>query len=808
MSLENLPESARAAWFESRDQVAGFLVHIGQKMFIANEGAKSGDSIKPAPRRIAFSAKEGGVIDIAYHLPYDPSGLAEAWSARTAIESSTGLRFLSERIAPGRSSPSNNVIVMTMTVPEPDSAENLSAILKETLAEFCLKDIEVSVDGQVIPPVWDGWERGMTRGNGRNYSIAMCNGIPVCRTEAPEGAVPGSGVIWFTTSSKDAFTPAAKDTLRDMAASLLTITAPTVAPGSGAIRTEGDDLSLEARLMAWGLSSMREVTSEWLSSLSPEDTSSFLSSVVSGETAYRLPDIHVLDRAMPVGPLSDEMSVFIDMWGGAARQAAKAAGMNSVRIGMCHGLSSWTKAADGAPVLYVDPDKAKNWSSQEMLSEAIYMLSGLREQEELSHGHKFDRARAVSDMFARADRDDDAYIALRKDLRSKMGQAAIILRDGVPDAAGIVPGLSDRLLKWAWPDQEIQPEIAATDICDHASIVPLPTPEPVREPVVQHAPRPAPEPEPTAPAPAEDATNGRLDATNGRSDATNGRHPDESNATIGRMEESSEATNGRVDATIGRAVDEVPDDDANVSVAENPQESANVEDAAPHGEGLTDWTMDGFSDDAVPDAPAPGLSPEEASDRSLAGQGDVPDAPEENQTRIRPVLPVVPMVDLPTLPTSRPRRNRPTPVVQSAEVASTPGNPDVENAEAVQAAEGVDLIDDFFFAGVGIEQVDVHAPIIGEESSIVPVPVASGVDVHGSQDHSPEDALPASDAPAPTAAPAGDRLDEIDMTFFSTNDLLGDFTSEAIAKKAEEASAPTPQARPVPVRLSPVRLTR
>lgn len=783
MSLENLPESERATWLEARDQVAGLIVHIGQKMFDANEGAKSGDSGKPGPRRIALTAKESGIIDIAYHLPYDASGLAEAWSARTAIESSTGLRFLSDRIAPGRGSSAQNVIAMTMTVPEPDDAESLSAVLKETLSEFCLKDIEVSIDGESIEPVWDGWERGMVRGNGHNYSIAMCNGIPVCRTEIAEDAPPESGVIWFTTSNKDAFTPASPHVLREMAASLSQIPAPTVSPGSGAIQTHGDSLSLEARLMSWGLSSMREVTSEWLSSLSPDDMTKFLSSVVSGETAYQLPDIHVLDRALPAGHLSEEMNAFIDMWGGAARQAAKAAGIESVRIGMCRGLSSWTRAADGAPVLYVDPDVAKNWTNQEMLSEAIYMMSGLREQEARALGQKFDRARDVSDMFAKADRDDDAYIALRKDLRSKMGQAAIVLRDGIPDEAAVVPGLSDRLLQWAWPEQEIAPQVPAGDVCEAATILPLPEPEAVQEPVPIHAARPSPviestpqdaiEPAVSIPqTPPTNATNGRTEATNGRIETTIGRIEDapdsDENATNGHIE----ATNGRIETTNGRIEPSESTHQERRENTEEPQNTAEIPGADVPGD---DWLSDDFF---APDESA-------ASEPVSLAEGSVaePIAPEaetgqnENSLNASDVQPDDSGVQRPApRPAPRPvTPKRPKPVRLSPAVVETPvETAPIQNQDEIipQSGQSDLLIGDDFFAD-GVEAAPEQNPD----------PVGTGI--------------------------TGD----FDMSFFDTEGLLGDFSSEKIAERTSEpspeasAKIDTPQIRPVPVRLTPKRLS-
>ncbi len=777
MSLESLPESERAAWLKSRDQVAGFLVHIGQKIFQANEGSNALSVARRNPKRISFSAKENGQIDIRYDLPFDVSGLTEAWNVRAAMEHSPGLRFLSDRILPESVPNSRNTLLLSMRVPEPMDAASLSAVLKESLSEFCLKDIEVSVDGEIIPPVWDQWQPGSVRGNGRNYSIAMCNGIPVCRREVPEGTPDGEGVVWFATSMKSYFTPAHEESFERMAQSLSEIKAPSVSLGLGAIKTQEDDLSLEARLVSWGLTSMRDVTQEFLSGLSADDAQKFLSSVVSGESAYQPPDLHVLDRGLPESPLSDEMSLFIDMWGAAARQAAKAAGMETIRIGFCSGQSVWANAADNVPVLYIDPDN-KNFSSKELLSEAIYMISGIRAENAAVRNETFDRARDVANLFAKADKDDDAYVALRKDLRSKMGQAAIVLREGIPDQSGRISGLSDRLLKWAWPEQDLSAPVPADDFCETATLHPLPEPEPVVAAVMQVAPieQIEPEPEPgvqenaagiSEPEPEITVTDFDEPAPE---DATIGRDTPSDDATIGRVEGDREATNGRtgldddatngrhdaaLEATNGRVSEPVEGNTRQEETLEKPQDFAI---ASPD----EDWMSGAFfegelgvpSDSVVPSEPVTEPSAVETTDKDL------------EEVTPKPVPVRVPKPR--TLNVSRPRPVL-RPVALNQETAPTASGSEGVKAEPAPVD---DFIPDDFFAAPAQATEDTTQTAVNEQ------PV--------------------------------EPLEEIGLSFFDTNDLVGGFTQSAIEEKASHHDLEqTPAIRPValkPVPLKPVRL--
>lgn len=361
--------------------------------------------------------------------------------------------------------------------------------------------LHISVNGNMIeqktPPIGDY----MDCGNGQkciaiatdtDTNTIYSKGIPVAYKAAPDG----QGHLIFLEGEEIKGLDVNPDHYPILTDTRLLKTMDNLQykiPGSGDVHVDFDPLSRDSILQSYGLSSMQDVTPEFIQGLTPEQLDTFTRHCLRDEITYTTPDIHVRDTLSMVQKkqewtqavdtrrtsLKNEFMFIVDMWTDACRKAVKAAGLSeTLRIGILdtdpQRPSSLTKGemqSDDVPLLLIDVNRARNMSSQEMLAEAVYTVSKIQGQIARQNDADYNEGRNLVEIFKKIPEND--YLSVRERLRPSFGGCLIAAPITEIDTQG--GRLSRQFMAWNWPEVYIPEEPVGIPEIPGSTVTEVPT---------------------------------------------------------------------------------------------------------------------------------------------------------------------------------------------------------------------------------------------------------------------------------------------------------------------------------------------
>lgn len=303
-----------------------------------------------------------------------------------------------------------------------------------------------------------------------NMNILYDKGIPLIQKETP----PGKGHLIFIEETNRQGLIIEPDNYPILNNQRLLDTLDNLRykiPGSGDVNVNFDTLSYSDNLKKFGLSSLKDVTPEFIQGLSPEDLATFSKKCLQEKLDYETPDIYVRDTFSMVQykqdlsggvdtrrtKLTPQLLSLVDTWSDACRKSIKASGLSDyVRIGIMdtdtnappYHMTSSEMQEDGVPLMLIDANKASTMSSQEMLAEAVYETARLKNRLDGQKGLSPDTGRTIIEIFKKIPEND--YLKNREVIRKNMGGCLVALP--ISDAESTSERLSTSFLKWAWPE--------------------------------------------------------------------------------------------------------------------------------------------------------------------------------------------------------------------------------------------------------------------------------------------------------------------------------------------------------------------